>query len=75
MTPMSQSRDLHGERVETPLERRFKDVITPFQEFVRDQTTGSVLLIVCTLLALGLANSPFAGAYEALIETKTGVRG
>ncbi|MGD2136753.1 MAG: Na+/H+ antiporter NhaA [Gammaproteobacteria bacterium] len=70
---MIESRDHEREHFETPLERRFKNVVTPFQEFVRDQTTGSVLLILCTLVALGLANSPLAGRYESLIDTRTGL--
>jgi NhaA family Na+:H+ antiporter len=70
---MSNKQEHDGEPFETPLERGFKNVITPFQEFVRDQTTGSILLIFCTLLALGLANSPLAGLYEDLITTQTGL--
>lgn len=65
--------DQNKEGYETALERSFKNVITPFQEFVRDQTTGSVLLILCTLIALGLANSPLAQGYEGLIHTETGL--
>lgn len=56
----------------TPLEARFERVITPFQEFIRDHTTGSLLLISCTLIALVIANSPLAHRYETLIQTPLG---
>jgi len=55
-----------------PLEARLERIITPFQEFTRDQTTGSILLILCTLVALGLANSPFADSYENLVDMHVG---
>lgn len=55
-----------------PLEAGLERVISPFQEFIRDQTTGSILLILCTIIALGLANSPFADSYESLVEMHVG---
>jgi NhaA family Na+:H+ antiporter len=55
------------------LEKGFKHVITPFQMFIRDQRSGSVLLLLCTLIALGLANSPLSGAYQNVIEAKAGL--
>jgi len=58
--------------VQRPLERKFERVVTPFQEFVADQTTSSIALIVCTAAALAVANSPFAHSYEALVETPAG---
>jgi len=47
-------------------------VLSPFQEFISDQKTGSVLLVICTLGALFVANSPLAHEYEALVETPAG---
>ena len=55
-----------------PLEEGFERVLTPFQEFINDQRTGSVLLLVCTLSALLIANSPLAHDYEALVEMPVG---
>jgi NhaA family Na+:H+ antiporter len=57
----------------TPLERGVERVISPLQAFIRDQTTASVLLVLCTLIALAVANSPLAQHYEALIGTKAGL--
>jgi len=55
-----------------PLEAQVERVITPFQAFIRDQTTGSLFLMLCTVVALIIANSPFVQHYEALIEMPMG---
>ena len=36
----------------TDLEAKVERVVTPFMEFIQDQTTASVLLLVCTVAAL-----------------------
>ncbi len=41
----------------------------PFQEFAAQETSGGVLLLLCTLVALVWANSPWAPAYTALWHT------
>jgi NhaA family Na+:H+ antiporter len=62
---------LQGETTST-LEEGFKNVITPFQRFIGDQKTGSALLLLCTVVALVIANSPLAPAYENLIDVRIG---
>ncbi len=62
---------LHG-KTTSPLEAGFHQVVTPFQEFIHDQKTASVLLLLSTLAALIIANSPLAHAYHSLIETRIG---
>jgi len=62
---------LQGE-APSALEKGFENVITPFQRFIGDQKTGSALLLLCTLVALLIANSPLAPAYESLIATRIG---
>jgi Na+:H+ antiporter, NhaA family len=57
----------------TPLERGFQQVMSPLQAFVRDQKTASVLLILCTLIALALANSGLAEDYESMVKTEAGL--
>ena len=54
------------------LEVGFERVISPFQEFIHNQATGSLLLIMSTVVALITANSPFAHDYEALLSTRLG---
>jgi hypothetical protein len=49
--------DTETQRIVTPLERKLEKIISPFQRFTHDQATGSILLIVCTLTALLVANS------------------
>jgi NhaA family Na+:H+ antiporter len=63
---------LRGETTGT-LEKGFASVISPFQKFIRDQKTASLLLLVCTLLALIIANSPLAHLYDNLVETRIGI--
>jgi hypothetical protein len=41
-----------------PWERQFERLITPFEEFIHRQTTSGIVLLIATLIALGLANSP-----------------
>ncbi|PLX63198.1 Na+/H+ antiporter NhaA [Sedimenticola selenatireducens] len=63
----------HRSTVQTDLERQFEKVITPFQYFIKDQTTSSILLILCTGIALFLANSQFSTSYQSFIETPLGL--
>lgn len=46
------------------------NVLLPFQEFFRQQASGGIVLMVCTVAALVWANSPWAGSYDALWHTK-----
>lgn len=55
------------------LEIGFEKMIFPFQQFLKDQTTSSVLLILCTCAALAIANSPFAGNYQHILHTQLGI--
>jgi len=53
------SRAPHDQGVyHAPWERAFKRVITPFEEFVRKQTTTGLLLMGMAVVALILANDP-----------------
>lgn len=54
------------------LERKVERLLVPFQAFIRDQTTGSILLIVCTVIALIIQNSTLAHQYEGLIHMPIG---
>jgi len=60
------------DRIDAPLEPGFARIVSPFQEFVRSQLAGGVLLIVCTIAALVLANSDLAPVYESLLHTSIG---
>ena len=49
-----------------PVER----IVRPFQDFARKQSSGGILLIAATLVALVWANSPWGDSYAALWHTK-----
>jgi NhaA family Na+:H+ antiporter len=49
-------------------ERLVRGALRPFQQFVRTESAGGIVLLACTALALALANSPWAGGYRHLWE-------
>ena len=57
-------------RIYAPWEKKFKKVSTPFEHFLHAQTTTGIVLMFMTLLALILANSPFAEAYDHFFHIK-----
>jgi len=59
--------------ITTPLEQGFEKVLTPFQDFIRGQTTSSLLLIFSTVIALIIANSAFSVHYEQFLHTRIGL--
>lgn len=69
---MSDSCENHNTTYPKPLEAQFEQVITPFQKFIRDQTSGSILLIICAVIALSIDNSPLAHDYENLVNLHAG---
>src|SRR3569623_1869431 len=64
--------DYDPQQFNTPLERGFEKLESPFQDFVAIQATSSILLLVCTVAALVLANSPLHASYEALLRLDIG---
>jgi NhaA family Na+:H+ antiporter len=50
----------------TPIVR----LVRPFQEFASRETSGGILLLMCTVVALVWANSPWADYYTALWHTR-----
>lgn len=54
-------------RILMPWERVLDRVLTPFEEFIHNQTTGGILLLSAAVLALLIANSPLANAYQHLL--------
>jgi NhaA family Na+:H+ antiporter len=62
---------LRGETT-SALEKGFANIVSPFQQFIRDQKTASLLLLAGTLIALIIANSPLVHDYESLVEMRLG---
>jgi len=44
-----------------------------FEQFFHSEVSGSIVLLVCTLIALAWANSPWSEAYSHVLHTKIGV--
>lgn len=57
-----------------PWERTFIRILTPFDEFIHRQTTSGLLLMVSAIVALVLANSFLAEAYQQVLHTPLGIR-
>jgi len=53
----------------TPTTTAISSVVRPFQEFASRETSGGILLLACTVIALIWANSPWAHYYAALWHT------
>jgi len=56
-----------------PWEKAFNRIATPFEEFIHAQTTTGLILMLMTVVALILANSPFAESYLHFFHTKIDV--
>jgi Na+:H+ antiporter, NhaA family len=54
-------------------EKAFDRILTPFEEFVRRQTTSGMLLMAAAIMALVIANSPLAEAYQHLLHISVGI--
>ena len=52
----------------SPWEKAFDRVLTPLEEFIHRQTTSGILLMLCAVAALYLANSQWYEAYHHLLE-------
>lgn len=53
-----------------PWERSFERILTPLEEFIHRQTTSGILLMICAVIALGVANSPLHDSYEHFLHTQ-----
>jgi NhaA family Na+:H+ antiporter len=50
-----------------PWEKAFDRLLTPLEEFIHRQTTSGILLMLCAIAALYLANSQWSEAYHRLL--------
>jgi len=53
-----------------PWEKAFSRISTPFEHFLHAQTTTGIVLMFMTVVALVLANSPFADVYSHFFHMK-----
>ncbi|MEH6446749.1 MAG: Na+/H+ antiporter NhaA [Oceanospirillaceae bacterium] len=63
---MKDKHQLLGKEHSAPWEKAFDRVLSPIEEFIHRQTTSGVLLMLCAIIALVLANSDAAKAYHQI---------
>lgn len=51
-----------------PWEKAFDKVLSPLDEFIHRQTTSGVLLMLCAIIALYIANSSWSTSYHHFLE-------
>ena len=56
-----------------PWERAFDRILTPLEHFIHRQTTSGILLMVCAVIALFIANSGWHETYEHFLHTQVSV--
>ena len=65
---MKRIRRLSGNEYVAPWEKAFDRVLSPIEEFIHRQTTSGILLMLCAVIALIIANSSFADAYHHVFD-------
>jgi NhaA family Na+:H+ antiporter len=50
-----------------PWEKSFERILTPLEQFIHKQTTSGVLLMICAVVALIIANSPWQEGYDKFL--------
>jgi len=59
----------HNQEHIAPWEEAFDRVLTPLEEFIHRQTTSGILLMLCAVIALIIANSQWNETYHHFLET------
>ena len=52
------------------IEKSFKQALTPFEEFVHAEASSGILLMICTVAAMIIANSSLLPLYESVLHAK-----
>ncbi len=58
--------------VKAPSKTPIEKIVQPIQRFMHQQKSGGIVLGICVIIALILANSPWADAYHHFLEQKFG---
>ncbi len=56
-----------------PWEKSFDKIVTPFEEFIHEETTSGLILMVSAIFAMFLANSFLAHHYEHILHTELAI--
>lgn len=51
------------------MRRKIESLSTTFLSFLRSEASGGIILLICAILAVIIANSPWGGAYEHSLHT------
>ncbi len=49
------------------IEHAFKQAMSPFEEFVHEEASSGILLMICAITAIVIANTPFLPLYEKVL--------
>lgn len=52
---------------------KIDQILVPFKHFIHQEKSGSIVLGICVIIALIIANSPLEHAYHAILDTKIGI--
>ncbi|MBM6733149.1 Na+/H+ antiporter NhaA [Megasphaera stantonii] len=55
------------------MQEQSRQMIMPFQRFFKQEASSGIVLLVFAVMAMGLANSPWAAAYEEILHWKVSV--
>ncbi|MCU7938507.1 MAG: Na+/H+ antiporter NhaA [gamma proteobacterium symbiont of Bathyaustriella thionipta] len=56
-----------------PWEKSFDKIMTPFEEFIHEETTSGLILMMSAILAMFLANSFLSHHYEHILHTELAI--
>ncbi len=56
-----------------PLEALFGTILTPFERFLRQTTSGGIILVIMTVCTLLIANSPWGHTFLHFWERPAGI--
>lgn len=55
------------------IQEQSRQMIMPFQQFFKQEASSGIVLLAFAVMAMGLANSPWAAAYEEILHWKLSV--
>ena len=58
-----------------PLAKTFKKAVTPLEDFVHNATSSGIVLMICAVAAIIIANSPLFPYYDKILHTKVTIGG
>lgn len=53
-----------------PLAKTFRKALTPLEDFIHQETSSGILLMICAVSAIVIANSPLFPLYDKILHTK-----